>query len=201
MSGAGGSGGAKKAVNGAVQFFKGLGHTATNLVHRRTDDEEEDPEYLKVRAGLGGVAAAGGGLRSGTCRRVPAYCCGVLGRPHPHQLAAALPAAAPMQLTSHLAPNLLCAPALPLPQVRAYIFELEKHLGEAHRQASRLVRHQAELGAATQEFGTAMITLGRFEEAVRAARRGAVGQEGSLPLLCCSLYPWLGAAVTPRLQT
>lgn len=93
----GSSGSSKKTtLNGAVQFFKDLGHSATSLVQRRTDDEEEDPEYLKVRS---------------------------------------------------------------------YIFELEKHLGEAHRQASRLVRHQAELGGAVQEFGTAMTTLGRFEEA------------------------------------
>lgn len=57
-----------------------------------------------------------------------------------------------------------CCPACV--QVRSYIFELEKHLGEAHRQAGRLVRHQAELGSAVQEFGTAMTTLGRFEESV-----------------------------------
>ena len=48
-SGSGG-GGSKKTLNGAVQFFKDLGHSATNLVHRRSDDEEEDPEYLKARA-------------------------------------------------------------------------------------------------------------------------------------------------------
>lgn len=51
-------------------------------------------------------------------------------------------------------------------QVRAYIFELERHLSEAHRQASRLVRHQNELSTALEEFGTSMKTLGRFEEGV-----------------------------------
>ena len=70
--------------------------------------------------------------------------------------------------------------------MRAYIFELEKHLGEAHRQASRLVRHQEELAVAIQEFGTAMVTLGRFEEAVSEWRPGLVGlgRPLLLPLRC-----------------
>ena len=55
---------------------------------------------------------------------------------------------------------------LPLHQVRAYVFELERHLGEAHRQASRLVRQQAELGESVHEFGAAMTALGRYEQSV-----------------------------------
>ncbi len=84
---------------------------------------------------------------------------------------------------------------VPLPaQVRSYIFELEKHLGEAHRQASRLVRHQAELGAAVQEFGTAMITLGRFEEAVSEARHRRKGRAAAERARwpCCGCFCALG---------
>ena len=51
MNGSGGGGGAKKAMTGAMQFIKGLGHSASNMVHRRSDDEEEDPEYLKASTG------------------------------------------------------------------------------------------------------------------------------------------------------
>lgn len=66
--------------------------------------------------------------------------------------------------------------------------ELERHLGEAHRQAARLVRHQAELGEAVREFGAAMAALGRYEEWVRRlkGREGqGVGEE--------SLAGWVGA--------
>ena len=44
------------------------------------------------------------------------------------------------------------------------MYDLERHLSEAHRQASRLVRHQVELGVAIEEFGAAMVSLGRYEE-------------------------------------
>ncbi|PSC72138.1 sorting nexin 1 [Micractinium conductrix] len=89
-------GAAKKTLSGAVSFLKELSHTASNLYHKRTDDEEEEAEYLKIRV---------------------------------------------------------------------YVYELERHLGEAQRQAGRLVRHQAELGEAVKEFGAAMGTLGRYEDA------------------------------------
>ncbi|EFN54738.1 hypothetical protein CHLNCDRAFT_59686 [Chlorella variabilis] len=88
-------GAAKITLTGAVSFLRELGHTASNLYHKRTDDEEEDVEYLKLRA---------------------------------------------------------------------YVHELERHLSEVHRQASRLVRHQAELGESVREFGVAMTALGRYEE-------------------------------------
>lgn len=41
-------GAAKITLTGAVSFLRELGHTASNLYHKRTDDEEEDVEYLKV---------------------------------------------------------------------------------------------------------------------------------------------------------
>lgn len=63
----------------------------------------------------------------------------------------------------------------PPPQVRAYVFELERHLGEAHRQAARLVRHQAELGESVREFGASMASLGRYEESVRRAPAAGPG--------------------------
>lgn len=90
-----GQGAAKKTLTGAVTFLRELSHTASNLYHKRTDDEEEDAEYLRVRA---------------------------------------------------------------------YYHELERHLAEAHRQASRLVRHQQEMGESVREFGVSMAALGRYEE-------------------------------------
>lgn len=43
------TGGAKKTINTTMQFFKDLGHSATNLMAGKSDDQEEDPDYLKVR--------------------------------------------------------------------------------------------------------------------------------------------------------
>lgn len=40
----------KPKFSGMAQIFKGLQHSTANLVAGRTDDEDEDPEYLKVRA-------------------------------------------------------------------------------------------------------------------------------------------------------
>jgi sorting nexin-1/2 len=57
-------------------------------------------------------------------------------------------------------------------RIRAYVSELEGHLEVAHRQAARLVRHHADMGAAVAEFGGAMAALGRHEEA------GAGGEAG-----------------------
>mmetsp|Transcript_6118 Transcript_6118/g.17083 ORF Transcript_6118/g.17083 Transcript_6118/m.17083 type:complete len:450 (-) Transcript_6118:213-1562(-) len=36
-------------INETIQFFKDLQHSATNIMTGRTDDEEEDPQYLKVK--------------------------------------------------------------------------------------------------------------------------------------------------------
>lgn len=89
------SGGAKKKINNTVQFFKDLQHTATNFVAGKSDDEEENPDYLKVKE---------------------------------------------------------------------YMTHLESHMIEVHRQASRLIRKQSELGMAVGEFGQAAEKLGKFEE-------------------------------------
>ena len=49
-------------------------------------------------------------------------------------------------------------------QVREYMFQLEAHLTEAHRQAQRLIKQQGLLGASLAEFGTSVISLGKFEQ-------------------------------------
>lgn len=55
-------GAAKKTLASAVGFLRDLSHTASNLYHKRSDDEEEDAEYLKV-GWLGGVGRQGGMLQ------------------------------------------------------------------------------------------------------------------------------------------
>ena len=42
--------------------------------------------------------------------------------------------------------------------------QLEIHLSEAHRQAQRLIRQQGSLGGSLAEFGTSMVSLGKFEQ-------------------------------------
>ena len=49
-------------------------------------------------------------------------------------------------------------------QVREYVEQLEAHLTEAHRQATRLIKRQSELGQSLAEFGTSMVALGKFEQ-------------------------------------
>ena len=49
-------------------------------------------------------------------------------------------------------------------RLRSYIYELENHLAEVHKQAGRLVRHQAEMGNAISDFGASMAALGRCED-------------------------------------
>lgn len=44
------------------------------------------------------------------------------------------------------------------------MYQLEVHLSEAHRQAQRLIRQQGSLGSSLAEFGTAMVSLGKFEQ-------------------------------------
>ena len=63
---------------------------------------------------------------------------------------------------------------------RAYFYELEALLTEAHRQAERLVRHHGTLAAALSEFSGAMAALGRHqEEEVGHAGAGPVAQSFS----------------------
>ena len=42
-------------------------------------------------------------------------------------------------------------------QVREYVGQLEVHLSEAHKQASRLIRRQTALAAALADFGNSMV--------------------------------------------
>ena len=49
-------------------------------------------------------------------------------------------------------------------QVREYTYQLEVHLSEAHRQAQRLIRQQGSLGSSLAEFGSAMVSMGKFEK-------------------------------------
>lgn len=42
--------------------------------------------------------------------------------------------------------------------------QLETHLSEAHRQAQRLIRQQGSLGSSLAEFGSSMVSLGKFEQ-------------------------------------
>ncbi|BDA48046.1 Sorting nexin-2 [Coccomyxa sp. Obi] len=86
---------AKKTLSNTLQKLKDLGQQTQNLVSGKHTDEEEDPEYLKVRE---------------------------------------------------------------------YMFQLEAHLAEAHRQAQRLIKQQGMLGASLSEFGTSMVSLGKFEQ-------------------------------------
>lgn len=47
--------------------------------------------------------------------------------------------------------------------MRDYIASLETHVGEAHRQATRLVKRQAVLGSSLNEFGRSMVALGKCD--------------------------------------
>ncbi len=40
--------GAKKTLASTLQMFKDLGHSTANLMSGKHDDEEEDPDYIKV---------------------------------------------------------------------------------------------------------------------------------------------------------
>ena len=41
--------GAKKTLASTLQLFKDLSHSTANLMSGKHDDEEEDPDYIKVR--------------------------------------------------------------------------------------------------------------------------------------------------------
>lgn len=89
-------GGAKKRLEGAVGWLRGLGGAATGLVAGKgAADAAEDPEYVRVRC---------------------------------------------------------------------YLAQLDSHLGEAARQAGRLVAKESELTEALGEFGQSIEKLGRLEE-------------------------------------
>ena len=44
-------GGAKKTLAGAVQMFRELSHSTVALIAGKSEDADEDPEYLKVLQG------------------------------------------------------------------------------------------------------------------------------------------------------
>ncbi|KAK9861214.1 hypothetical protein WJX84_000325 [Apatococcus fuscideae] len=80
---------------GAFQFLRDFGQSTANIMAGKTADEEEDPDYIKVRES---------------------------------------------------------------------IVQLETHLAEIHRQASRLVKKQAEHGVSLEEFSASMAALGKCEK-------------------------------------
>lgn len=45
-------GGAKKTLASTLQMFKDLGHSTANLMSGKHDDEDEDPDYIKVYLNL-----------------------------------------------------------------------------------------------------------------------------------------------------
>ena len=49
-AGGGAGGGAKVALAGAVQLFRELSASASNTITGRSDEQDEDPQYLQVRA-------------------------------------------------------------------------------------------------------------------------------------------------------
>lgn len=104
-------GGAKKKLASTLQLFRDLGTSTANLMSGRSPDEEEDPEYLKVRE---------------------------------------------------------------------YMVALEGHLGEAHRQAQRLLKRQADLGGAFSEFGVAMQALGALEQGHLATSFAGLGDKAAV---------------------
>lgn len=43
----------KKTLASTLQLFKDIGHHTSNLMSGKQDDEEEDPDYIKVGYSLG----------------------------------------------------------------------------------------------------------------------------------------------------
>jgi len=198
------AGGAKKRLEGAVGWFKGLGAATTNLVAgKATSDAAEDPEYVKVRAmrvhwtrvvlycalsarlvcgaawfGWGGTSGSQLCLSSWLSLMLFAVALAVASLLCRHRLTltqlkppvsplshhsrflhrpnTALPqhctAPTPRRPNTAL-PQHRAAPNTAPPQVRDYLAQLESHLGEAARQAGRLVAKETELTDALGEFG------------------------------------------------
>ncbi len=64
--------------------------------------------------------------------------------------------------------------------MREYIFQLEAHLSEVHKQAARLIKRQGELGASLSEFGVSMVALGKFESEALAAAFQRLGEKADV---------------------
>ena len=174
---AGGSG-AKKKLATTLQLFRDLGQSTAHLVSNRHQDEEEDPEYLKVPHAPWPPCHAW---------RSSGAVCHVEAGPPPG-------AAARQGREQH---------ALGVAQVRDYMTALEGHLAEAHKQAQRLLKRQAELGSALAEFGAAMAGVGAFDSApLDQAFQGLSARSAAVATLCQVLarvrlrgsLPWPPAA-------
>lgn len=70
-------------------------------------------------------------------------------------------------------------------KIRDYVNSLEAHLAEAHRQAGRLLRKEADLGAALAEFGAAAEALGKQDDVgpLRGAFGALYGRAGEVAAL------------------
>lgn len=64
-------------------------------------------------------------------------------------------------------------------QVKEYLLELEAHLAETHRQASRLIKRQGELGASLAEFGSSLLGLGKCEQPPLADQFLTMGEKSA----------------------
>ena len=64
-------------------------------------------------------------------------------------------------------------------QVKEYILQLEAHLAETHRQATRLIKRQSELGASLGEFGSSLMGLGKFEHPPLADQFISMGEKSA----------------------
>ena len=62
-------------------------------------------------------------------------------------------------------------------QVKDYILELESHMAETHRQASKLIKRQGELGLSLGEFGSSLMVLGKFEQSALADHFVNIGEK------------------------
>mmetsp|Transcript_2580 Transcript_2580/g.7693 ORF Transcript_2580/g.7693 Transcript_2580/m.7693 type:complete len:429 (+) Transcript_2580:371-1657(+) len=62
-------------------------------------------------------------------------------------------------------------------KVREYIYQLEAHLSDVQKQASRLIRKQEALAATLHDFGSSMIALSKFETGSLAAGFKTMGDK------------------------
>lgn len=61
--------------------------------------------------------------------------------------------------------------------MKDYILELESHMAETHRQASKLIKRQGELGLSLGEFGSSLMVLGKFEQSALADHFVNIGEK------------------------
>ena len=85
-------------------------------------------------------------------------------------------------------------------QVREYILQLEAHLSEAHKQATRLIKRQSELGASLGEFGSSLMGLGKFEQAPLADSFINMGEKSSALAQKSQVRPTLERQIWQKLR-